>query len=581
MSHLATRTQLPKYRTLFSEERFIRAVAQMQPPAFSPLAVAYPCSGTTRHLYAMKLGVRLGKQFIEMAPFGLYACPAIDDESEADDAVQGIFNQLRTWRTINIIWNVRFDHTAIAKSLNRLHIPSTHTSTHVLRLDEDYDALLANYSAMTRNHVRRAERNGVVVRRATDEESIRAYCAIHRKLFQQKESKGLTYSDDFILNLRSLGDDLSILVAELNGEVIAGSIFFRDGDSLLYWHSAANRDHSHLFPSCAIIDHAIRLACEQKLATVNLGGSIGIDGLERFKASWGARREMCWSFQWNNPFWQFSSQLGKLLHPRRVVLPSLPPSPAHISPNIPEQFQTAGPSWSERAKLGGLNAVLSPEGSPHRNLFLHGTGSFGANHALSLLSPKSSIIDFGCGTGRFTRLFASHGHKVLGTEITPEMIAEAHKEGSSPDYSYVLTNGISIPAEDGSQDAVWCCGVLRYSLLVDNPVYDKIVAEMLRVLRPGGFVINVEMYVDKPAETFTRDFEAAGFLTREVRVLQRREGKLEQFFDIELWPAPWFETLGKINARLRYHLDNPRRPWAGLRDYFFVWQKPESTPPTQ
>jgi hypothetical protein len=43
-----------------------------------------------------------------------------------------------------------------------------------------------------------------------------------------------------------------------------------------------------------------------------------------------------------------------------------------------ERFHSTGLTWTERAALGGLKAVLAPTGSDRGNLFLHGIHSFGA-----------------------------------------------------------------------------------------------------------------------------------------------------------------------------------------------------------
>src|ERR1700724_1890608 len=114
-------------------------------------------------------------------------------------------------------------------------------------------------------------------------------------------------------------------------------------------------------------------------------------------------------------------------------------------PHEKSLFQTAGPSWSARASLGGLNAVLDPGGSARGNLFLHGIHSFGAERALKYFPRNGAIIDFGCGTGRFTAFFASRQRRVLGTEVTPEMLEQAKKECTEGSCEFELTDGGSLP----------------------------------------------------------------------------------------------------------------------------------------
>jgi SAM-dependent methyltransferase len=243
-------------------------------------------------------------------------------------------------------------------------------------------------------------------------------------------------------------------------------------------------------------------------------------------------------------------------------------------PDEKSLFQTAGPSWSGRATLGGLNAVLDPAGSTRQNLFLHGIHIYGAERALKYFPRDGSIIDFGCGTGRFTAFFASRQRRVLATEVTPEMLEQAKKECTENSCEFALTDGVSLPCASASVDGIWCCAVLRYSLFVSNPAYYRIAKEMDRVLRPGAYVVNCEMYVDVPPGIFLQGFEDAGFETRDIFVLHRYGGTLERLFSHRLIPVRWITRSAFLSAFARAHLDSPGRNKQGLRDYLFVWQKP-------
>src|SRR5262245_54697306 len=93
------------------------------------------------------------------------------------------------------------------------------------------------------------------------------------------------------------------------------------------------------------------------------------------------------------------------------------------------RFETSGPTWAQRAGRGELAAVLSPDGSERRNLFLHVLGLYAARIALEQRKPPGVLLDFGCGTGRMLRFFASHGWRVIGTEISKEMLEAATRYG--------------------------------------------------------------------------------------------------------------------------------------------------------
>ena len=247
-------------------------------------------------------------------------------------------------------------------------------------------------------------------------------------------------------------------------------------------------------------------------------------------------------------------------------------------PDEASLFQTSGLTWADRAALNGLEAVLAPGGDWRLNTFLHGVHSYAARTALKHFRPGDSIIDFGCGIGRFSKFFASRQYRVLATDITFEMIARAKVECQGKPVEFRLTNGIDIPVASGSIGGIWCCGVLRYSLFVTNPAYDAIAREMLRVLRPGGYVVNCEMYVDAEPDVFNEGFEAAGFETRGTQVLHRYGSRLERLTLHRFFPGMCVTVLGRISASWYAQIHNARCNVPGLRDYLFVWQKPVNPP---
>jgi SAM-dependent methyltransferase len=268
------------------------------------------------------------------------------------------------------------------------------------------------------------------------------------------------------------------------------------------------------------------------------------------------------------------------------------------------KFNHRGMSWSDVAGEPELNAVLYRKGTERENLIMHSASLFGAIVALAYNRKerrgKGIILDFGCGVGRLSRFFGAKGWSVIGTEITAEMVAAARRFGLPKRSQLILTDGITIPLGDQSVDMIWVSGVLKYSLFAPGspcrvirlapeeinesvmsqsfvPVYRDIAQEMYRVLKPGGFVVNQEMWIDLPPDVFTPDFERAGFITKQVRVLRRYGGRLEEWCE---WhkerrlPPRVVLIAGQLCAALRFFFDNPRRATLGFSDYLFIWSKP-------
>jgi hypothetical protein len=200
--------------------------------------------------------------------------------------------------TLGFEWNVRFDHEPLARGLESLGFVPQRRATHVLPLRPDYHEVFAGFNATIRNQVRRACRS-VLVEDAKDVEDLQAYYQVHCRLSEQKGAYGFC-TLELLRQLFPLGAGRLIL-ARYQGRVAAGGMFLRDGCSVMYFHGAADRAYSRHFPACAVLDEAIRWACQTGASTFNFGGSGGIASLEQFKSFWGARLEYNWTFSWTNP----------------------------------------------------------------------------------------------------------------------------------------------------------------------------------------------------------------------------------------------------------------------------------------
>lgn len=78
----------------------------------------------------------------------------------------------------------------------------------------------------------------------------------------------------------------------LEGDVVAGHFCFRSRNRLVAWQGAVHADYqrSH-FPTTLVYWQDLRFACEQGLAAVDFGGSVGRDSLWDFKRRCGALPE--------------------------------------------------------------------------------------------------------------------------------------------------------------------------------------------------------------------------------------------------------------------------------------------------
>jgi lipid II:glycine glycyltransferase (peptidoglycan interpeptide bridge formation enzyme) len=282
----------------FSQERFVEAVARAE-GGRNVRVLKIQSGKSPAHIFGLERIHKFNIRSVSLAPFALPAYPTEYDPSR--DRISELVRQLQTIRTLSFDWNVRFDHQDFAKELIECGLKSVEWTTQVLYLDRCYDALFRNFTASTRNQIRRSEREGVFIRHATKYSDLKAYYTLYEKVIRERQWTDLIYNLNFLEEILRLSDNVILLIAEFEEKMIGGGWYVRDGNSLFYWQSAINRKYKHYFPMYAITNYAIRLACHESMASFNMGGSGGLSSLEQFKSFWGARKVPLWGFVWKNP----------------------------------------------------------------------------------------------------------------------------------------------------------------------------------------------------------------------------------------------------------------------------------------
>ena len=88
------------------------------------------------------------------------------------------------------------------------------------------------------------------------------------------------------------------------------------------------------------------------------------------------------------------------------------------------------------------------------------------------------VADLGCGPGFYTFAFRHYGAECIPVDASED---ELRLAGDAP-AGYVLADAGDLPFEDGSLDGVFCSNLLEHT-----PNTPDVIAEIERVLRPGGW----------------------------------------------------------------------------------------------
>jgi demethylmenaquinone methyltransferase/2-methoxy-6-polyprenyl-1,4-benzoquinol methylase/phosphoethanolamine N-methyltransferase len=147
------------------------------------------------------------------------------------------------------------------------------------------------------------------------------------------------------------------------------------------------------------------------------------------------------------------------------------------------------------------------------------------------IAPGERVLDVGCGTGDLTlraKERAGSAGQVCGIDPSPEMIDVAQRKAARTHVEVDFRVGVieRLPYPDASFDVV-LSSLMMHHLPADlKPIA---LAEIRRVLKPGGRLVIVDMRSQLEAQKVTALVKAAGFTRAEMRGL-------------------WFNQLGLIRA---------------------------------
>ncbi len=123
--------------------------------------------------------------------------------------------------------------------------------------------------------------------------------------------------------------------------------------------------------------------------------------------------------------------------------------------------------------------------------------------------PKTEIlaVEYGCGVGRILRALIDCGYRCAGIDISPTMVEHCLRLAPEVEGAYVLDDAGRSGLPDGVASLVFSFAVVQH--IATLSAYERALAEMCRILKPGGTLaihLNCEDFTEA-RPTRTENFE--------------------------------------------------------------------------
>jgi SAM-dependent methyltransferase len=171
-------------------------------------------------------------------------------------------------------------------------------------------------------------------------------------------------------------------------------------------------------------------------------------------------------------------------------------SPKEYWANVAEDFRSAD------AK--GLAPILHPGAPAWFNRLIDKQQFHAVRRALALakIPGAARSLDVGCGTGRWVRRYGQLGFRATGLDVTPGMLKTARQCGTAGQL--VAGEAYRLPFADGAFDFVSDVTVVQH---IPAELQPAAIGEMMRVLKPEGHLLLLELIRGRGAHIFPRSPE--------------------------------------------------------------------------
>ena len=169
---------------------------------------------------------------------------------------------------------------------------------------------------------------------------------------------------------------------------------------------------------------------------------------------------------------------------------------------------TATPRWFTTFEAGHSQSYVER----FRQLVADGVDVVGEARLVdAIVAPGSFLLDAGCGPGRVGAELFRRGHRVVGVDVDPVLLAAAIEDHPGPTWVQADLTELDLKAVVGT--AVFDAAVLAGNVMpyLAPGTGQQVLTAVARHVRPGGvLIVGFSLDLDYSAAQFDTDAEAAG-----------------------------------------------------------------------
>lgn len=189
--------------------------------------------------------------------------------------------------------------------------------TYCVDLKQEDEILMSGIQSKARQYIRKAEREGVTIRRLMGSEELSNVMAVYQDT-AQRAGFALHSEEYYRILLEKGGDHNYLLVAEKDSQIVAFVWILAAGKTAFELYGGMTRDGAKLHGNYALKAHAMQQMKVEGFEVYDFNGRLN-DGVSHFKSLWGAT-ETDWIGSYNLPLkglyykaWQVAWPVGKTL----------------------------------------------------------------------------------------------------------------------------------------------------------------------------------------------------------------------------------------------------------------------------